>query len=68
MFLFIAMAMTATIGTVIQQGERPETYIQEYGEEAYRWFVRLGFIDVYHTLVVHESAGAPLREFSHVLL
>jgi cytochrome c biogenesis protein len=49
MFLFIALAMTATIGTVIQQGERPETYIQEYGEEAYRWFVRLGFIDVYHT-------------------
>ena len=25
MFLFIALAMTATIGTVIQQGERPET-------------------------------------------
>jgi cytochrome c biogenesis protein len=49
MFLFIAIAMTATIGTVIQQGERPEVYIKEYGEEAYRWFVRLGFIDVYHT-------------------
>jgi len=41
--------MTATIGTVIQQGERPETYIKEYGEEAYRWFIRLGFTDVYHT-------------------
>ena len=25
MFLFIVLAMTATIGTVIQQGERPET-------------------------------------------
>ena len=49
MFLFIALAMTATIGTVIQQGERPEVYVKEYGEEAYRWFVRLGFIDVYHT-------------------
>ena len=49
MFLFIAIAMTATIGTVIQQGERPEVYVKEYGEEAYRWFVRLGFIDVYHT-------------------
>ena len=34
---------------MIQQGERPETYIQEYGEEAYRWFLRLGFTDVYHT-------------------
>ena len=43
MFLFLFIAITATIGTVIQQGERPETYIQEYGEEAYRWFLRLGF-------------------------
>lgn len=49
MFLFLVLAMTATIGTVIQQGERPETYVTEYGEEAYRWFLRLGFIDVYHT-------------------
>jgi cytochrome c biogenesis protein len=49
MFLFIVLAMTATIGTVIQQGERPEVYIKEYGEEAYRWFLRLGLTDVYHT-------------------
>jgi cytochrome c biogenesis protein len=49
MFLFLVLAMTATIGTVIQQGERPETYVKEYGEEAYRWFLRLGFTDVYHT-------------------
>src|SRR6185312_5681057 len=48
MFLFLFIAITATIGTVIQQCERPETYIQEYGEEAYRWFLRLGFTDVYH--------------------
>ncbi|WP_447974258.1 cytochrome c biogenesis protein ResB [Nitrospira sp. Kam-Ns4a] len=49
MFLFLVLAMTATIGTVIQQGERPDVYIKEYGEEAYRWFLRLGFTDVYHT-------------------
>ncbi|TLY14798.1 MAG: cytochrome c biogenesis protein ResB [Nitrospirae bacterium] len=49
MFLFIMLAMTATIGTVIQQSDRPEVYIKEYGEEAYRWFLRLGFTDVYHT-------------------
>lgn len=49
MFLFIVLAMTATIGTVIQQGERPETYIKEYGEPAYRWFIRFGLTDVYHT-------------------
>ena len=49
MFLFIMLAMTATIGTVIQQGERPEVYIKEYGEQVYQWFVLLGFTDVYHT-------------------
>ena len=49
MFLFIVLAMTATIGTVIQQGERPEVYIKEYGEAAYQWFLRLGLTDVYHT-------------------
>src|SRR5262245_65776839 len=49
MFLFLFIAITATLGTVIQQGERPDTYIQEYGEEIYRWFLRLGFTDVYHT-------------------
>ena len=48
-FLFLFIAMTATIGTVIQQGERAEVYVQEYGENAYRWFLRLGFTDVYHT-------------------
>ena len=29
MFLFLFIAIPATIGTVIQQGERPETYIQD---------------------------------------
>jgi cytochrome c biogenesis protein len=49
MFLFLFIAITATIGTVIQQNERPETYIKEYGENAYQWFLRLGFTDIYHT-------------------
>lgn len=49
MFLFLVLAMMATIGTVIQQNERADVYIKEYGEEAYRWFLRLGFTDVYHT-------------------
>jgi cytochrome c biogenesis protein len=49
MFLFIMIAITATIGTVIQQGERPDVYIKEYGEATYQWFLRLGFTDVYHT-------------------
>ena len=49
MFLFFALAVTATIGTVIQQGEQADVYIKEYGEATYRWLVRLGFTDVYHT-------------------
>ena len=48
-FLMITMAILATVGTVIQQGERPDVYIKEYGETAYWWFVKLGFIDIYHT-------------------
>ncbi len=48
-FLMITMAILSTIGTVIQQGERPEVYIKEYGETAYWWFVKLGVIDIYHT-------------------
>lgn len=47
-FLFLFLAITATVGTVIQQNERPEVYVQEYGENAYRWFLRLGVTDVYH--------------------
>lgn len=49
MFLFLIIAVMATIGTVIQQNDRPDVYIKEYGEEAYRWFVRLGWTDIYHT-------------------
>ncbi|MBI5776539.1 MAG: cytochrome c biogenesis protein ResB, partial [Nitrospirae bacterium] len=49
MFLFLIIAVAATIGTVIQQNERADVYIKEYGEEAYRWFLRLGWTDIYHT-------------------
>src|SRR2546428_2260202 len=47
-FLMIVLAILSTVGTVIQQGERPEVYIKEYGEQAYVWFSRLGFTDIYH--------------------
>ncbi len=49
MFLFLTLAMASTIGTVLQQNEQPDVYIKEYGEVAYQWFVRLGFIDIYHS-------------------
>src|SRR3989475_4517826 len=48
-FLMITLAILSTVGTVIQQGERPEVYIKEYGENVYWWFVKLGFVDIYHT-------------------
>src|SRR6266545_5529162 len=47
-FLMITLAILSTVGTVIQQGERPEVYIKEYGETAYWWFTKLGFTDIYH--------------------
>ena len=63
MFLFLFIAITATIGTVIQQNERPESHILEYGENTYRWFLRLGFTDVYHawwfTSLLGPSASTP---------
>jgi cytochrome c biogenesis protein len=49
MFLFLIIAVAATIGTVIQQNERADVYIKEYSEETYRWFLRLGVTDIYHT-------------------
>src|SRR2546427_9991924 len=49
LFLMITLAILSTVGTVIQQGERPDDYIKEYGENAYWWFVKLGFVPIYHT-------------------
>ncbi len=47
--LMITLAILATVGTVIQQGEQPQTYIKEYGETVYWWFGKLGLTDIYHT-------------------
>ena len=68
MFLFLFIAITATIGTVIQQGERPETYIQEYGEECLPLVSSSGLHRRLSHLVVYQSARAPLRQFAHVFL
>jgi len=45
----ILLAITSIIGTVIQQGKPAQEYIQEYGETAYRVFVALDFVDMYHS-------------------
>lgn len=47
--LLIILAIVSVIGTVIQQNEAPERYIQEYGQSTYQLFERLGFFDMYHT-------------------
>src|SRR5438876_2393211 len=46
--LMITLAILSTVGTVIQQGEQPQVYIKEYGENAYWWFTKLGITDIYH--------------------
>ncbi|GAB4179924.1 MAG: cytochrome c biogenesis protein ResB [Geothermobacteraceae bacterium] len=45
----ILLAITSIVGTVIQQGRPAQEYIREYGETAYRVFVALDFVDMYHS-------------------
>jgi len=46
--LFITIAIVATIGTVIPQGEPGERYVGAYGEVVARWLRTLGLTDLYH--------------------
>ena len=47
--LLIILAIVSVIGTVIQQNEAPEKYLQEYSQSAVTLFEFLGFFDMYHT-------------------
>ena len=47
--LLIILAIVSVIGTVIQQNESPEKYLQEYSEATVQLFEMLGFFDMYHT-------------------
>ncbi len=47
--LLIILAIVSVIGTVIQQNESPEKYLQEYSETTVQLFEMLGFFDMYHT-------------------
>lgn len=49
MFNLLILAITSIVGTVIQQGKAPEEYIREYGQSNYELFVKLQFIDMYHS-------------------
>ncbi len=47
--LLIILAIVSVIGTVIQQNESPEKYLQEYSQATVQLFEMLGFFDMYHT-------------------
>ena len=47
--LLIILAIVSIIGTVIQQNEAPEQYLQEYSQSTIQLFDVLGFFDMYHT-------------------
>lgn len=47
--LLIILAIVSVIGTVIQQNEAPERYLQEYSQTTVQLFEMLGFFDMYHT-------------------
>jgi cytochrome c biogenesis protein len=47
--LLIILAIVSVIGTVIQQNEAPEKYLQEYSAATVQLFEAIGFFDMYHT-------------------
>ncbi|MEK6698830.1 MAG: cytochrome c biogenesis protein ResB [Nitrospirota bacterium] len=47
--LLIILAIVSVIGTVIQQNEPPEKYLQEYSAATVQLFEAIGFFDMYHT-------------------
>ncbi len=47
--LLIILAIVSVVGTVIQQNEAPERYLQEYSQTTVTLFETLGFFDMYHT-------------------
>ncbi|MGC1455958.1 MAG: cytochrome c biogenesis protein ResB [Nitrospirota bacterium] len=47
--LLIILAIVSVIGTVIQQNESPEKYLNEYSQATVQLFEMIGFFDMYHT-------------------
>jgi len=71
--LLIILALVSIIGTVIQQNEPPERYLQEYSQSTVRFFNMLGLFDMYHTwwfvllliLLTANLAVCTLERFPH---
>uniref|UniRef100_UPI0026EE2FBF cytochrome c biogenesis protein ResB n=1 Tax=Malonomonas rubra TaxID=57040 RepID=UPI0026EE2FBF len=47
--IMLLLAVTSIIGTVIQQNASAADYIKEYGQTNYELFVKLQFVDMYHS-------------------
>jgi len=47
--LLIILAIISVVGTVIQQNEAPEKYLQEYSQSVVNIFETIGLFDMYHT-------------------
>jgi len=71
--LLIILAIVSVVGTVIQQNEAPEKYLQEYSQSTIDIFEILGFFDMYHTwwfvlllfLLTANLAVCTLERFPH---
>ncbi len=71
--LLIIIAIASVIGTVIQQNEAPEKYLQEYSQATVELFEMLGFFDMYHTwwyvlllfLITANLTVCTLERFPH---
>ncbi len=73
--LLIILAIVSVIGTVIQQNEPPEKYLQEYSQATVQLFEMIGFFDMYHTwwfvlllfLLTANLTVCTLDRFPHTL-
>jgi cytochrome c biogenesis protein len=73
--LLIILAIISVVGTVIQQNEPPERYLQEYSQATVQLFDALGLFDMYHTwwfvlllfLLTANLTVCTLDRFPHTL-
>lgn len=73
--LLIILAIVSVIGTVIQQNEPPEKYLQEYSQSTVQLFEMIGLFDMYHTfwfvlllfLLTTNLTVCTLDRFPHTL-
>lgn len=73
--LLIILAIISVVGTVIQQNEAPEKYLQEYSQSMVSLFETIGLFDMYHTwwfvlllfLLTANLTVCTLERFPHAL-